>query len=77
MGLREDFELIDNVGMFIQNNTNNFEQDRKNIRDSIVDLFKTERAGQGKGADSTRVMYCMEKTFNDEVILFTATCLFK
>jgi hypothetical protein len=66
--LRDDFELIDNVGIFIQNNSNDFEQNRKNIRDSIVDLFKSERAGQGKKADSTRVMYCMEKTLNDEII---------
>ena len=67
-GSRGDFQLIDNVGIFIQNNSNNFEQDRKNIRDSIVDLFKTERAGKGQGSNSTRVMYCMEKTFNNEII---------
>ncbi len=66
--LREDFELIDKVGIFIQNNSDNFEQDRKKIRDNIVDLFKSERAGQGKGLDSTRVIYCMEKTLNDEII---------
>jgi len=67
-GLREDFELIDNIGIFIQNNSNNFKQDRKNIRDSIIDLFKAERAGQGKGIDSIRIMYCMEKTLNNEII---------
>jgi len=67
-GLREDFQLINKIGMFTQNNSNNFEQDRKNIRDNIIDLFKSERAGQGKGPDSTRIMYCMEKTLNDEII---------
>jgi len=67
-GLRDDFELNDNVGIYVQNNSNNFEQDRKNIRDSIVDLFKSEKAGQGKGSNSTRVMYCMEKTLNNEII---------
>ena len=67
-GMREDFELIDKIGIFIQNNSNNFEQDRKNIRDNIVDLFKSERAGQGRGSDSTRVMYCMEKTLDGEIV---------
>lgn len=66
--IKKDFDLIDKVGIFIQNNSNNFEQDRKTIRDDIVDLFKSERAGQGKGLDSTRVIYCMEKTLNDEII---------
>lgn len=67
-GLREDFKLIDNVGIFIQYKSNNFEQDRKNIRDRLIDLFKSEKAGQGKGSNSTRVMYCMEKTSNGEII---------
>jgi len=30
--------------------------------------LKLKEQGEGKGSDSTRVMYCMEKTFNNEII---------
>ena len=67
-GLREDFEKINKVGKFIQHPFHNTEKARKNIRDSVIDLFKLEKAGCGKGANSTRVIYCMEKTLNNEII---------
>jgi len=47
--------------------TGNFEEDRKKIKDEVVDLFKSEKAGQGKGNLATRVVYCVEQT-GDELI---------
>jgi len=66
--LNKDFELIDKVNYFIQNKSDNLEISRKKIRDEIVDLFKIEKAGNGKGANSTKVIYCVEKTLNDEIV---------
>jgi hypothetical protein len=67
-GLRNDFDLIDCIGDFQQVYTGYHEIDRKNIRDNIVDLFKKEPAGKGKGNASTRVIYCVEQTSSNEII---------
>lgn len=67
-GLREDFTLVDKVNQYIQNYSGNFQYDRKDIRDRLVDLFKNEPAGQGKGILSTRTIYCVEKSLDSEII---------
>jgi len=69
--LREGFIRIDKIGQFLQQQvTNNtHEQNRKNIRDKIIDLFKSEQAGTGKGENSTRVIYCVEQTDNEIIYL--------
>jgi len=65
--LRKEFNLVDKVNYFIQTDKKDFEFNRKIIRDNIVDLFKNEPAGTGKGALSTRTIYCVEK-INSEII---------
>jgi len=66
--LKEGFQSLNKLEKFQQSNTNNFEKDRKKIRDLVVDEFKLEKAGSGKGKDSTRVIYCVEQISEDEII---------
>jgi len=66
-GLRDNFNLVDKVNCYIQNNHSDFETNRKVIRNNIVDLFKEEKAGSGTGNNSTRTIYCVEK-ISDEII---------
>ncbi|WP_369176896.1 hypothetical protein [Candidatus Thiodubiliella endoseptemdiera] len=66
--LKNGFKLIDKVDFFVQTNTGNWEQDRKNIRDSVIELFKSEEVGTGRGEKSVRVIYCVEKTHNNEIV---------
>lgn len=68
-GLREDFDLVDKVGCFIQNSQCDFEANRKTIRNSIIDLFKMEKAGTGRGIDSTRTIYCVESIYDEIIFL--------
>ncbi len=67
--IRDEFDLIDKIDFFIQINDGNFEQNRKIIRDELVKLFQNEKAGQGKGSLSTRVIYCVEKIGNEIIYL--------
>jgi hypothetical protein len=67
--LRDGFNHIDKINQLIHNFTGNFEKDRKKLRDNIIDLFKSENAGKGKGNLSTRVVYCVEKTKNEIIYL--------
>ena len=68
-GLRDDFDLVDKIDCYIQSNHSDFEENRKIIRNNIVDLFKTEKAGSGKGSDSTRTIYCVEEISNEIIFL--------
>jgi hypothetical protein len=65
--LRDGFLHINIINQIKHNFTNNFEEDRKKIKDEVVDLFKSEKAGQGKGNLATRVVYCVEQA-GDELI---------
>ncbi len=67
-GLKDDFKLVDKVDFFVQTNTGNWEKDRKNIRDEVIELFKSEEAGTGRKEKSVRVRYCVEKTCNNEIV---------
>ncbi len=67
--LREGFIHIDKINMLIHIFTGNFDKDRKKLRDEVVDLFKSEDAGTGKGDLSTRVVYCVEKINNKIIYL--------
>lgn len=67
-GLKDDFKLVDKVNFFVQTNTGNWEKDRKNIRDEVIELFKSEEAGTGRKEKSVRVRYCVEKTHNNEIV---------
>ena len=66
-GIRSGFEISNKINYFVQNNTGNLENDRRDIRDKLVDLFKSESVGQGKGSKSTRVVYCVEQV-GEEII---------
>ncbi|HHD81464.1 MAG TPA: hypothetical protein ENK99_07765, partial [Campylobacterales bacterium] len=68
-GLRDGFDLVDKVNAYIQNNHSDFEENRKVIRNNIVDLFKKEKAGIGTGDKSTRTIYCVEKILNEIIFL--------
>lgn len=65
--IRDNFIHINQVGCLNHKYTNNFNKDRKELRDKVVDLFKSENAGKGKGNLSTRVVYCVEDV-NGEII---------
>jgi len=65
--IRDGFIHVNIIDKIKHNFTNNFEEDRKKIKDEVVDLFKSEKAGQGKGILATRVVYCVEQT-EDELI---------
>lgn len=65
--IRDGFIHIDKVGSLNHNYTNNFNKDRKELRDNLIDLFKSENAGKGKGDLSTKVVYCVEDV-NGEII---------
>ncbi|WP_323659084.1 hypothetical protein [Aliarcobacter butzleri] len=67
-GLKEGFTLVNKINFFIQENNGDWNSSRKIIRDRIVDLFKEEVAGTGKGIHSTKVIYCVEKTLKNEII---------
>jgi hypothetical protein len=68
--IKNGFRHIDKINIYKQLQINGFthEQNRKHVRDQIVDLFKSEQAGTGKGEDSTRVIYCVEQI--DEEIIY-------
>jgi len=66
--IKKGFTLVDKIDYFYQTNSGNWELDRKIIRDEVVDLFKNEPAGKGIGKLSTKIIYCVEKTLNDEII---------
>jgi hypothetical protein len=65
--IRDNYIHINQVGYLKHNYTNDFNKDRKELRDKIIDLFKSENAGQGKGSLATRVVYCVED-INGEII---------
>ena len=65
--IRDGFIHIDKIGCINHTYTNNFNIDRKEIRDELIDLFKSENAGRGNGNLSTRVIYCVESV-NKEII---------
>jgi hypothetical protein len=68
-GLNEDFAKVNEIGHYPQQKVvgNTHEQNRKILRDKIVDLFKTEQAGTGNKENSTRIIYCVEQA-GDEII---------
>lgn len=61
--------MIDKVNQYPQKNTENFEQDRKTIGDNVVDLFKLDKAGKGRGKESIRTIYCVESIKNKVIYL--------
>lgn len=67
--IKDGFSHIDKVGIYQQLQVENFthEQNRKLIRDQIIDLFKSEQAGTGNRENSTKVIYCVEQV-DDEII---------
>lgn len=67
--LKNDFVSVDKIGQYRQQQLdgNTHEQNRKIIKDEIVDLFKAEQAGTGNGVNSTRIIYCVEQV-GDEII---------
>ena len=65
--IRDGFIHIDKIGCLNHRYTNDFNKDRKELRDSLIDLFKSENAGKGKGELSTKVVYCVED-INGEII---------
>lgn len=69
--IKDGFSHINKIGVFQQQKINgcNHEQNRKKIRDEIVDLFKSEQAGTGKAENSTRVIYCVEQIDNEIIYL--------
>jgi hypothetical protein len=67
--IRDGFIHVNKINQIKHNFTNNFEVDRKKIKDEVVDLFKSEKAGQGKGNLATRVVYCVEQTGNELIYL--------
>lgn len=67
--IKDGFSHINKIGIYSQNKSNNHELDRKLIREQIIDLFKSEEAGKGKGSDSTRVIYCVEQIENEIIYL--------
>lgn len=62
---------IGKIGVFKQQQIYNYshEQNRKKIKDDIVDLFKSEQAGIGNGSNSTRMVYCVEQVGSEIVYL--------
>ena len=67
--LRDGFTHIDLINKINHNFTGNFNRDRKDIRDRVVDLFQSENPGKGKGKLSTRVVYCVEKSADNIIYL--------
>ena len=67
--LRDDFIHIDKINQFIHHFTNNLDKDRKEMRDKIIELFKSENPGKGKGKLSTRVVYCVEEIDGEIIYL--------
>ncbi len=65
--IRDGFMHINKIACLNHNYTKNFNKDRKDLRDRLIDLFKSENAGKGKGDLSTRVVYCVEKA-KDEIV---------
>jgi len=66
--IREDFIHSNQINNIKHKYTGNFENDRKLVRDQVIELFKSERAGKGKGKLATRVVYCVEKV--DDIIIY-------
>lgn len=77
--IKSGFQHINKIAAYQQfkQNGNTHEQNRKSIRDSIVDLFKQEKAGTGNGINSTRIIYCVEQINNEIVYLKRPTSLNK
>ena len=67
--LRDGFIHIDKIKKLFHAYTGDFDKDRKKLRDQIIDLFKAEDAGKGKGDLSTRIVYCVERTQNEIIYL--------
>lgn len=67
--LKNGFNLVNKVDVFTQINNGDWESSRKIIRDNIVDLFKSEPAGKGTGALSSKTIYCVEKVDNEIIFL--------
>ena len=67
--IKEGFIHNDRINKINHNFTGNFDKDRKEIRDKVIDLFKSENPGKGKGELSTRVIYCVEKIDNEIIYL--------
>ena len=65
--IRDGFIHINKIGCLNHRYTNDFDKDRKELRDNLIDLFKSENAGKGKGDLSTKVVYCVEDV-NGEII---------
>ena len=66
--IRESFIHINKIDFFKHVYTGNFDKDRQYLRIKIIDLFKLEKAGKGKGDLATKVIYCVEKI--DNIIIY-------
>lgn len=69
--IKSGFIHINKINYYQQQQINGYthEQNRKKIRDEIIDLFKSEKAGTGNGSNSTRIIYCVEQVLSEIIYL--------
>ena len=67
--IKDGFIHINKIDNLKHKYSGNFIEDRKYLREKLIQLFKNESAGRGTGKLSTRVVYCVEKVKDITVYL--------
>jgi len=67
--IKEGFLHIDKINELEHMYTKNFDRDRKELRDKVIELFKNELPGKGRRELSTRVVYCVESVGGKTIYL--------
>lgn len=67
--IKEGFLHIDRINELKHNYTKSFDEDRKELRDKVIELFKNELPGKGIRELSTRVVYCVESVDGKTIYL--------